>query len=287
MEYKFILYSVDDKVATITLNRPKQLNAMNASVKQELKDAVAEAVADDDVRVIVLTGTGKAFSAGNDLQNNYENPPQCMEDWRTRLHREIQFCLTFWDCPKPVIAAVNGYCLASASELAMSCDITIAAASAVFGEPEVRQSSGPPMLLAPWIMGPKRAKEMLLTGNMVSAEVAEKYGMVNHVVPDDQLMTFTYRMAKKIAAIDPFAIKLSKYTINRAFDIMGFKTALQVNSDLMAIVNNEETEHIKWFKQRAAEKGFKEANAERLMQFKLLDDLDKQPVDAPPKPKTA
>ena len=278
MAYQFILYEVGDRIATITLNRPKQLNALNASVKQELKDAVAEAVADNEVRVIVLTGTGKAFSAGNDLQDNFANPPQCMEDWRTRLHREIQFCLTFWDCPKPVIAAVNGYCLASASEMAMSCDITIAAQSAVFGEPEVRQSSGPPMLLAPWIMGTKRAKEMLLTGNMVSAELAEKYGMVNHVVPDDKLMAFTYRMARKIAAIDPFAIKMSKYTFNRAFDIMGFKTSLQVNSDLMAIVNNEETEEIKWFKKNAAEKGFKEANTERLMKFKKLDDLDKEPL---------
>lgn len=278
MEYQFILYNVSEKIATITLNRPKQLNALNAGVKQELKDAVAEAVADNDVRVIVLTGTGKAFSAGNDLQDNYANPPKCMEDWRTRLHREIQFCLTFWDCPKPVIAAVNGYCLASASEMAMSCDITIAAQSAVFGEPEVRQVSGPPMLLAPWIMGSKRAKEMLLTGNMVSAEIAEKYGMVNHVVPDDKLMAFTYRMARKIAAIDPFAVKISKYTINRAFDIMGFKTALQVNSDLMAIVNNEETDEIKWFKQTAKEKGFKEANNARLMKFKELDDLDKEPL---------
>ncbi|MCE5336435.1 MAG: enoyl-CoA hydratase/isomerase family protein [Desulfobacteraceae bacterium] len=278
MEYQFILYNVSEKIATITLNRPKQLNALNAAVKQELKDAVAEAVADNDVRVIVLTGTGKAFSAGNDLQDNYASPPKCMEDWRTRLHREIQFCLTFWDCPKPVIAAVNGYCLASASEMAMSCDITIAAQSAVFGEPEVRQVSGPPMLLAPWIMGSKRAKEMLLTGNMVSAEIAEKYGMVNHVVPDDKLMAFTYRMARKIAAIDPFAVKISKYTINRAFDIMGFKTALQVNSDLMAIVNNEETDEIKWFKQTAKEKGFKEANSARLMKFKKLDDLDKEPL---------
>ncbi len=278
MEYKFILYEVNDRIATITLNRPKQLNALSAAVKQELKGAVADAVADDEVRVIVLTGTGKAFSAGNDLQDNYEHPPKCMEDWRTRLQREIQFCLTFWDCPKPVIAAVNGYCLASASELAMSCDITIAAKSAVFGEPEVRQVSGPPMLLAPWIMGPKRAKEMLLTGNMVSAEVAEKYGMVNHVVPDDKLMAFTYRFARKIAAIDPFAVRISKYTMNRAFDIMGFKTALQVNSDLMAIVNNEETDEIKWFKQTAKEKGFKDANSQRLMKFKTLDDLDKEPL---------
>ena len=121
-------------------------------------------MADKKVRVIVLTGTGKAFSAGNDMEDNYKNAPTTMEDWRTRLQGEIQFCLTFWDCPKPVIAAVNGFCLASASEMAMSCDITIAAESAVFGEPEVRQASGPPMLLAPWIMGSKRAKEMLLPG---------------------------------------------------------------------------------------------------------------------------
>ncbi len=276
--YQFIRYEVAEKIATITLNRPKQLNAMNAAVKGELKSAVAEATADKEVRVIVLTGAGKAFSAGNDMEDNYKYAPTTMDEWRTRLQGEIQFCLTFWDSPKPIIAAVNGFCLASASEMAMSCDITIAAESAVFGEPEVRQGSGPPMLLAPWIMGPKRAKEMLLTGNMVDAKTAEKYGMVNHVVPDEKLMTFTYRMAQKIAAIDPFAIKISKHTINRAFDIMGFKTALQYNADLMSIVNNEDTEEIKWFKQTAEEKGFKEANRERLMKFKLLDDLDKEPL---------
>jgi enoyl-CoA hydratase len=278
MDYQYILYEVADNIATITLNRPKQLNAMNAAFKEEIKAAIANATADELVRVIVLTGTGKAFSAGNDLQSNFESPPKCMEDWRVRIQREVQFALTFWECPKPVIAAVNGYCLASGSEMAMACDITIAAQSAVFGEPEIRQSSGPPMLLTPWIMGVKRAKEMLFTGNMVSAEVAEKYGMVNHVVPDDKLMEFTYRMARKIAAVDPYAVRISKYTLCRAFDIMGFRTTLQVNSDLMAIINNEETEEIKWFKKLAQEKGYKEANAERLLKFKKLDDLDKEPL---------
>ena len=148
----------------------------------------------------------------------------------------------------------------------------------VFGEPELRQSSGPPVLLAPYVMGPKRAKEMLLTGNMVSAKVAEKYGMVNHVVPDKDLMPFTYRMARKIAAIEPYAVKISKYTINRAFDLMGLKNAFQYNSDMMALINNEETPEIRWFKKLAAEKGFKEANKERLMKFKVLDDLDKEPL---------
>ncbi|MGA2989507.1 MAG: enoyl-CoA hydratase-related protein [Candidatus Korobacteraceae bacterium] len=276
--YEFILYEVTDNIATITLNRPERLNAMNPEFKREIKAAIAEATADKDVRVIVLTGTGRAFSAGNDMQDHNESRPQTMNDWRARLQSEIQFCLTFWDCPKPIIAAVNGFCLASASEMAMACDITIAAESAVFGEPEVRLASGPPMLLAPWLMGPKRAKEMLLTGNVVSARTAEKYGMVNHVVPDEKLMAFTYRMARKIAAIDPFAINISKYTINRAFDTMGFKTVLQYNSDLMSILNNEETETKKWFKQTAKEKGFKEANQERLMKFKLLDDLDKEPL---------
>jgi enoyl-CoA hydratase len=267
MAYESILYDVKDKIATITLNRPKQLNAMSGAVKTEIKAAIGAAVEDENVHVIVLTGTGKAFSAGNDLQDNYTNPPKCMEDWRVRLQREIQFYLTIWDCPKPVIAAVNGFCLASASEMAMACDITIAAESAVFGEPELRQSSGPPVLLAPYVMGPKRAKEMLLTGNMVSAKVAEK-----------DLMPFTYRMARKIAAIEPYAVKISKYTINRAFDLMGLKNAFQYNSDMMALINNEETPEIRWFKKLAAEKGFKEANKERLMKFKVLDDLDKEPL---------
>ena len=113
---------------------------------------------------------------------------------------------------------------------------------------------------------------------MVDAETALKYGMVNHVVPDDKLMALTYRMARKIASVDPFAIRISKYTINRAFDIMGFKTALQYNSDLMAIINDEDTEEIRWFKNTAAEEGFKEANKKRLAKFKVLDDLDKEPL---------
>jgi enoyl-CoA hydratase len=278
MAYEFVLYEVDEKIATITLNRPERLNAMSGAFKEEIKSAIAEATADGEVRVIVLTGAGRAFSAGNDMQANYEKSPKSMEEWRIRLMSEMQFCLTFWDCPKPIIAAVNGYCLAAASEMAMACDITIAGESAVFGEPEGRQGSGPPMLLAPWIMGPKRAKEMLLTGNMVNAKMAEKYGMVNHVVPDEKLMKYTYRMARKIAATEPYAIKITKYTLARAYDIMGFKMSLQYNADLMAILNNEETEEIKWFKNLAKEKGFKEANKERLNKFKLIDDLDKEPL---------
>ena len=189
------------------------------------------------MHVIVLTGTGKAFSAGNDLQDNYTNPPKCMEDWRARLQREIQFYLSHLGLPDPVIAAVNGFCLASASEMAMACDITIAATpySGTRAAPEPGHHTGT------YVMGPKRAKEMLLTGNMVSAKVAESTGMVNHVVPDKDLMPFTYRMARKIAAIEPYAVKISKYTINRAFDLMGLKNAFQYNSDMMALINNEET----------------------------------------------
>lgn len=277
MAYESLLYDVKDHIATITINLPKQMNAMSGATKAEIKAAINAAAEDEEVRVIVLTGVGKAFSTGNDLMSFYANPPKSMEDWRDRLQEEIRFCLTFWDCPKPIIAAVNGFCLAAGSEMAMACDITIAAESAVFGEPEVRLSSGPPMIMAPFVMGLKRSKEMLLTGNMVSAAVAEKYGMVNHVVPDQDLLPFAYRMARKIAAIEPFAVKMSKYTINRTYDLMGFKNALQYNSDLMAILNNEDTPAIQWFSQLADEKGIKEAHKERLMKFKVLDDLDKEP----------
>ena len=141
----------------------------------------------------------------------------------------------------------------------MACDITIAAESATFGEPEVRQSSGPPILTTPWVVGLKKAKELMFTGKRISAREAEKYGLVNMVVADDSLLTETYLLARKIASVPAYAVQMAKQTINRCFDLMGFKMALVQNTDLMAILNSTQTPERVWFRELIQEKGLKEA----------------------------
>jgi enoyl-CoA hydratase/carnithine racemase len=141
--------------------------------------------------------------------------------------------MRFWHCPKPTIAAVRGPCLAGACELALACDLTIAAPDAVFGEPELKFGAGIVVMILPWIIGPKLAKEIILTGqDKIAAERALAIGMINRIVPADELDAAALRLAQHIAAIDPRLVKETKRAINRALEAQGLLTALE---DALAI----------------------------------------------------
>ncbi|MFZ2447113.1 MAG: enoyl-CoA hydratase/isomerase family protein [Syntrophobacteraceae bacterium] len=271
MNFESILTKREDKVLTITLNRPQVLNAMHDALKAELRVAIEDAATDDEVRCIVLTGIGKSFSTGNDLKDALNHPTKGLEGQRQRLRKEMEFACLFWDSPKPVIAAVNGFCLGSACEMALACDITLAAESATFGVPEIRQSSGAIMLVEPWIMGLKNVKELLFTGDTINAREAERIGMVNHVVPDGELMDQAHRMAKKISLVPAYAVELGKLSLNRTLEIMGFKNAMLQNIELMAILHATDTPERVWFRDLVREKGMKEALKARAAKFKGLE----------------
>jgi enoyl-CoA hydratase len=258
MSYHVIKYATDGPVAILTLNRPEKLNAINAQMVSELNAALDRAEADEAIRVILLNGAGRAFSAGFDLDDDSvgEGP----DALRKELTDDFNIIMRFWHSPKVTIAAVHKYCLGSAMEMAVACDITIAADGCRFGAPEVRFGSGIVALLLPWFSGPKRAKELLLTGDdEVSSQQAESYGLVNRVVDGDALMTETMTLARRIASNDPLAVSVTKKAINRGYETAGMTEALNQALELDIMVEGTETEESKQFNQILREHGAKAA----------------------------
>jgi enoyl-CoA hydratase len=229
MSYETIRIERQERVAILTFDRPKVLNAFNARLVGETRGALAELADDDAVIAIIVRGAGRAFSAGFDMKAALAAPaPPTPSEWRQVLENDFAFIMGFWDCPKPTIAAVHGYCIGGAFELSLACDITIAAAGTKFGAPEVRFGSGAVALLLPWIAGPKAAKELLLTGeDKLTAERALALGIVNHVVPDGEEFERALAVARDIAAAAPDSVRLTKRAINRSYEAMGMRAALE------------------------------------------------------------
>lgn len=266
MKYEAILYEKDGELLTITLNKPHILNAMNDAMKEEIRDAVAKGGSDADVKCIVITGAGRAFCAGNDMKAG--GGGKTLDDQRKKYQKDVTLGFAIWDCAKPVIASVNGHCHGTGCEMAMACDITLAVESATFALPEVRHSAGANILLEPWTIGIKRTKEILFTGNTISAQQAEKWGMINRVVPDAALREETSKLARKIAAVPAYAVQIAKLGVNRTYENMGLKQSLIQNAELMAILNVTPTPEKAWFRQLVDEKGLKEALKIRAEKYK-------------------
>ena len=266
--YETIRLETDGAVARLTLDRPAVLNAINRTMIRDIHAALDRVEADEAIRVLVVQGAGRAFSAGFDLKESAAEPIRGVAAWREVLRRDLEMTMRFWRLAKPTIAAVHGYCLAGACELAVACDITIAADDAVFGEPELRFGSGIVTLILPWVVGPKRAKEVLLTGNdRLSAAEACAMGLVNRVVPRADLETQALRMARTIAVMDAGAVRLTKEAINRAVDIMGLPQALEAGLDLAVQVETLETPERREFDAIRRRDGLKAALAWRDARF--------------------
>lgn len=264
MTFETIIYATSGPVATITLNRPDKLNAINAMMVAELNSALDQAEADAAIKTIVLAGAGRAFSAGFDLDMDADEDDTDVAALRAELTDDFNIIMRFWDCPKPTIAAVHKYCLGSAMEMAVACDITIAADDCRFGAPEVRFGSGIVALVLPWMIGPKRAKELLLTGDdRVTAEQAEHYGLVNRVVPAGQVVAEAQSLATDIAKNDELAVRMTKQAINKSYEIAGMRDALLQALELDIEVESTETEESREFNRILRTKGTKAAIAWR------------------------
>jgi len=262
MSYEVIRYETDGPIAILTLNRPDKLNAINAQMIRELNHALDCAEADPNVRVIVLRGEGKAFSAGFDLGGGDSPHEDRIQKLRADLQLDFDIIMRFWDSPKITIAAVHKYCLGSALEMAVACDITVAAEGCRFGEPEVRFGSGIVALILPWVIGPKRAKELLLTGtDEVTAERALEMGLVNRVVPAEDCHEEALRIARTIAVNDSVAVALTKQAINRSYEAMGMRSALLQALEMDVSVEASETPESREFERIRAEEGTKAALA--------------------------
>ena len=225
---ELVLYEQIDAVAVISLNRPERLNAMDQAMLKELNQAAERAEQDDRIRAVVLTGAGNAFSSGFDLKAQAENTPQGVNEWRPVLRRNFDACMSFWHLAKPTVAAVHGPALAGACELSMACDITIADETAIFGEPELRFGAGIVVMLLPWMVGPKRAKEIILLGlDDISAREAKEMGLINRIVPKGEDLNTALSIAKKLSRIDSSLMAQTKQALNRSYAIMGMEEALE------------------------------------------------------------
>jgi enoyl-CoA hydratase len=216
------------RIAILSFNRPRVLNAFDGPLVEATTQAMAELSADENVLAIVVRGEGRAFSAGFDLKAGAATAGErSLADWRRVLETDFAFIMTFWECQKPTIAAIHGYCIGGAFELSLACDITVAAADTRLGAPEVKFGSGAVAMLLPFVTGSKAAREILLTGDdHLTAERALTLGIVNHVAPAGEELTKALAIAESIAAADPMAVQLSKRAINRSYEAMGMRAAL-------------------------------------------------------------
>ena len=228
MSFTTIIVETLGPVLRLTLNRPERTNALNQAMLGEINQALDAAERDPSVRAVIVRGAGTAFSSGFDLKEQMERPPRGLDQWRPVLRQDFDTVMRFWHFPRPTIAAVRGPCLAGACELALACDLTIAADDAFFGEPELKFGAGIVAMILPWIVGPKIAKEIILTGeDRVPAARAKEIGMVNRVVPAAELDSAALALAQHIAAIDPDLVKQTKRAINRAYEAQNMLAALE------------------------------------------------------------
>jgi len=228
MQFETITYQVNNLVAHLTLSRPARTNALNGRMLEEINAAMDLAEADEQVRAVVVSGAGAAFSSGFDLKEQMERRPTGFDQWKPILRKDFDAVMRFWHCPKPTLAAVRGPCLAGAFELTLACDMTIASETAFFGEPELKFGAGIVVMMLPWLAGPKIAKEIILLGqDRLSVQRARELGIVNRIVSDQTLEAETAIVARHLCAVDPALVKQTKRAINQTLERQGLLDALE------------------------------------------------------------
>jgi enoyl-CoA hydratase/carnithine racemase len=266
-----VRYEADEKVSIVTLDRADKLNAINSAMKDQIIAAFARADKDPATSVVVLRANGRSFSAGFDIGHSPDRGKDTgaadPNTWDATLHRSLDFGMAPWSTTKPVIASVQGHVLGGGCELAMMCDLTIAADDAKFGEPEVRFSHLGPLMVMPWFIGLKRARELIFFGDMIDAKTALQFGMVNRVVPVADLRAETIRYAKRLSLISPEALRWGKRVINRGAEIAGFRAAIESGVDSFVSLYATQTEVGRDFGRRVQAEGLKAALEWRRAQF--------------------
>src|SRR5262245_52559920 len=216
MAAETVLYTADDKIGIVTLNRPDKLNALTMEMRLALERELKRADEDATTSVIVLRAEGRSFCVGFDVGGGHARP------WRhdalkyhERLSTSFRCLMTPWTLRKPVIASVQGHALGGGCELAMFCDLTIAAEDAQFGEPEVLLSQVGPAMLMPFIIGHRRARELIYFGDRIDAKRAPEIGMIKRIVPPHELAAATMKYARRLALIAPEELAAAKLGVHR------------------------------------------------------------------------
>ena len=256
-------------VRRLTLNRPRSLNALDHALMEALDDAFAAAAADDDVRVLILRGAGRAFCAGYDLNQDADEGEKGAAEWHREIQRDSARLLRILEHRKPVIASVHSYCLAGGTDLMLACDLAVAADDAYFGYVDVRFGSGVVSMLLPWIVGVRTAKELVFTGeDRIPADEALRIGLVNRVVPRDRLDDATLALAEEIAKNEPFVVQTMKASINRVWEVAGLRAALEANTELDVMIETANLPARDEFRRITQEEGLKAAIAWRDARFR-------------------
>jgi enoyl-CoA hydratase len=270
--YEHILYEKMRQGVLITLNRPDRLNALSEELRAELHRAFDEAAADSEVRAIVLTGAGRAFSAGADMGAGERaelkwpsglpdgtSVAEFLDRWRTTDQVTIQRLQHMWELPKPVIGAIHGWCLGAGSWYALTTHITIASEQAVFGQPEVRHISNTNFM---WTLlaGFKNALLYSLTGDHIDAYEAQRIGLVNKVVPHDQLLDECFCIVERIALVSPETVRLNLAVATKGLAMMGLYNAWSVNAELAsfahASIREDFRRHLEEARKQGGMRGF-------------------------------
>ena len=252
-----VLRSDDLGVRTLTLNRPEKLNALSSGLVDALSAAMRTAATDPEVRVIVISGAGRSFCAGYDLDEETGGDDAAIA---AGLRRSLAKLIEIYDQPQPVIASVQGHCLAGGCDLMMMCDLVVAADDAVFGQPEIRFGSAIVAHVMPWLIGARRAKELVLTGfDKLDAATAMGYGLVNQVVPRADLEVTTMDLARSLAVVDPEVMRLTKQALNAGWEESGFREALATGLDIGVEIETTRSPERVEFERIASEQGLKEA----------------------------
>jgi enoyl-CoA hydratase len=267
MAYENIIYEKQRGGVLITLNRPEALNSLSVELREDLHAALEQAKDDPEIRAVVLTGAGRAFSAGANMgggRNTVTTWPygvpdgqsvaQYIDQWRTGDRNGINDQLYRWEFPKPIISAINGWCLGAASWLALTCHMSIMSESAVIGQPEVRHISNTNFI---WVLlaGYKNALRYSLTGDHIDAQEAHRIGLVNKVVPAGDLLDECFQIVERIALVSPETVKINLAVATMGLEMMGLHNAWNLNAELAALAHTSQREEYKRHLDEAGQQG--------------------------------
>lgn len=270
MKNESIILEKEQSVATITLNRPNVLNAMNRDMITRLEKALENVETDPDIGAVILQGNGRAFSAGFDLKEEAEDVVEGPSEWFPRFRGDWDIFLKVWHMNKPVVAAVHGYCLGGVMELILLCDLAIAAEETKFGFPEIRFASGPGMGILAYAIGSiKRVKEIMLLGDQFGADEAEYLGVVNLVVPKEALYDVAFDTARRLALIPRETMRSTKEFINSIYEQKGLIQSTDYGTALCALMtDSKEYKEEEGARVSLGKENIKEFFTERQIRFK-------------------
>ncbi len=279
MSFRNIQYEVERGRARITLDRPAKLNALTLELQEELNEALWEADNDRSVHCVILKGAGRAFSAGYDLSGEGRDVAvsrvqsedaeyrgyQSIDDDAWQLERAQRYRMALFDMHKPTIAQVHGYCLAGGNDLALLCDLVVAAEDAVFAFPPARDLGALPNNMWIYHVGPQWAKRLTLTGDSITGAEAQQIGLVLKAVPSELLESEVEQLADRLALIDPDLLTANKRIINVALELMGARTLQRLAAE--NDVRGHNTSAARAFRGSVQEKGLRQTLRERDAKF--------------------